>query len=117
MDFLLELRCSTNYRSIEYAIDIDDEYVLRFHGGLMHLLDLGLLTYEAQLALYAGAAAVRAEFDDWAERVWSVGSWATESRRARLNALAPVTCDRRVRKWARFGERFRCGLLPDGLTG
>lgn len=60
MDFLYELRCSTNYRSIDdYAVDIDDDFVRRFHGGLMHLLDLGLLTYEEQIALYAGAGAVR----------------------------------------------------------
>jgi hypothetical protein len=89
MDFLYELRCGTNYRSIdEYAIEIDDTCVQRFHGGLMHVMDLGLLSYEGQVALYAGSAALMTEFDDWADRVRSVGPWATESGRARLDALA-----------------------------
>jgi hypothetical protein len=89
LDFVYELRCGTNYRSIdEYAVDIGDDYVQRFHGGLMHLLDMGLLCYEGQIALYAGVPALRAQFDDWAARVRSVGAWATESGHARLEALA-----------------------------
>lgn len=89
MDFLYELRCATNYRSIDqYAVEIDDDYVRRFHRGLMHLLDVGLLTYEGQIALYAGSATLRAEFDSWAARVRSVGPWATEAGRGRLDALS-----------------------------
>ena len=89
MDFLYELRCGTNYRSIdEYAVDIDDETVSAFHVGLRHLLDLGLLTYEGQVALYAGAGALQDEYASWAGRVRTVGAWATASGQARMDALA-----------------------------
>lgn len=88
MDFLYELRCGTNYRSIdEYAVDIDDAYVQRFHSGLMHLMDQGLLCYEGQIALYTGTASLHREFQDWAQRVRAVGPWASESGEARLTAL------------------------------
>lgn len=88
MDFLYELRCSTNYRSLdEYAIEVEDQHVARFHRGLTHLLDLGLLTYEGQIAQYTGLAALRDEFDDWSRRVKSVGTWVAEAGRGRLEAL------------------------------
>ena len=89
MDFLYELRCSTNYRSVdEYAVDVDD-YVRLFHGGLMHLLDLGLLCLEGQIALYAGSGALAAEFTSWATRVRAVGPWATESGESPHGAPSP----------------------------
>jgi hypothetical protein len=89
MDFLYELRCSTNYRSVdEYTVDIEDDYVRLFHGGLMHLLDLGLLCLEGQIALYAGSGSLTAEFASWATRVRAVGPWATESGQARMDALS-----------------------------
>jgi hypothetical protein len=88
MDFTYELRCRTNYRSIdEYSTEVADEDVRRFHDGLMHLMDVGLLCYEGQIALYAGSNALRQEFDAWATGAQSIGSWATESGRARLDAL------------------------------
>lgn len=88
LDYLYALRCSTNYRSIdEYAIEIEPSHVRRFHSGMLHLMDAGLLCYEGQLALYAGSTALEEVFEDWATRVRSVGPWATEPGRARLHAI------------------------------
>ena len=72
----------------EYAVDIDDTYVQRFHSGLMHLMDQGLLCYEGQIALYVGTENLHREFQGWAKRVRAVGPWASESGEARLIALS-----------------------------
>lgn len=88
LDFLYELRVSTNYRTIdEYSGDLEPHHVARFHRGMLHLLDAGLLTYEGQVARYAGTAALQVAFDDWSRRTRPLGDWATEHGQARLDAL------------------------------
>lgn len=88
MDLLYEPRCSTNYRSIdEYAVDVDDEHVRDFHNGVLHLMDMGLLTYEGQVALYARTGPLRTELIRWGQQVRSVGGWALGPAQARLDAL------------------------------
>lgn len=88
LDFMYELRCSTNYRSIdEYSAEVEDEHVVAFHGGLLHLMDMGLLTYEAQVSLYSGSKALKNEYLDWSKRVANVGSWASEAGEARIAAI------------------------------
>ncbi|MGL4744104.1 MAG: hypothetical protein ACRCXL_06900 [Dermatophilaceae bacterium] len=89
MDFVYELRCRANYRSIdEYAVDVDDATVVAFHDGLRHVLDLGVLSYEGQIARHTGVDALRTEFDAWASKVETIGDWATEPGRRRIDALA-----------------------------
>lgn len=89
LDYLYALRCSTNYRSIdEYSVDMEPGHVRRFHAGMLHLMDAGLMCYEGQIALYAGTTALGALFQEWAQRVRSVGDWAAEPGQARLEALS-----------------------------
>ena len=45
MDFLYELRRRTNYEGVdEYGSDAEDTVVDRFHRGLLHVADMGLLS-------------------------------------------------------------------------
>lgn len=88
LDFIYELRCATNYQSIdEYAATVDDRDVLAFHHGLLHLLQTGLQTYETQIALYAGASRLKDQQDDWTRRVAGLGSWTTATIEARMQAI------------------------------
>lgn len=88
MDFLYELRCSTNYRSIdEYAVDVSASLVNDFHGGLLHLMNSILLTYEAQVGLYVGGRVLQGHFEEWAGAVAGIGTWATEAGAARMTAI------------------------------
>jgi hypothetical protein len=55
MDFLYELRRRSNYEGVdEYGSDAEDANVARFHRGLLHIADMGLLHYEAMLIQYVG---------------------------------------------------------------
>lgn len=88
LDYMYMLRCSTNYRRIdEYSADVQPEHIARLYGGLLHLMDMGLLCYEGQVARYVGMAELRRAHADWARRVQAVGSWAAEASEARIAAL------------------------------
>ncbi|WP_142162923.1 hypothetical protein [Cellulomonas sp. SLBN-39] len=87
-DYLYDLRCSTNYRtSDEYSADVEQRDIRDLHDGLLHLMDMGLLCYEGQMARYAGVDALRRVHEEWAGRVRSVGAWASEAGRDRIDAL------------------------------
>lgn len=88
LDYLYDLRCSTNYRtSDEYSADVDPRDIARLHTGLLHLMDMGLLCYEGQIARYVGVDALRGAHEEWAHRVSSVGTWASEAGCHRIDAL------------------------------
>lgn len=88
MDFVYELRCGSNYRSIdEYAVEIEDRHVVDFHSGLIEVMDAGLAHYEAQIARYVGAAALRGEFTSWSGGVRGIGSWTATAGAARIAAF------------------------------
>lgn len=88
MDFLYEMRRRTNYEGVEeYGSDADDHVVQTFHGGLLHLADMGLLHYEAFLAERIGYAAYEVEIDAWAASAGKVGSWATKRVETRARAI------------------------------
>lgn len=88
MDFLYELRCSTNYRSIdEYAVEAPPDMVESFHGGLLHLMNTALLTYEAQIGLYVGGRVLSEHFSVWAKAVGGIGPWATAAGAHRMEAI------------------------------
>lgn len=88
MDLLYEMRCASNYRSVdEYAVDTDEAHVRRYDAGLRHLITQGLNLYEAQIAMYVSAASLQAVFEEWAKAVAKAGPWATDAPRARISAL------------------------------
>ena len=88
MDFLYELRCSTNYRSIdEYAVDVSPALVDDFHGGLLHLMNSILLTYESQVGLYVGGRVLQGHFEEWAGAVAGIGTWATAAGAHRMSSI------------------------------
>jgi hypothetical protein len=88
MDFLYELRRRSNYESVdEYGSDAEDANVERFHRGLLHIADMGLLHYEAMLVQYVGLAAYEDEVLDWSRSAAKIGSWATEAVERRLGAV------------------------------
>jgi len=91
LDYLYMLRCSTNYRRIdEYSADVEPQHISRLYLGLLHLMDMGLLCYEGQIARYVGVDQLRTAHADWAQRVQAVGPWATEASEARIAALGAV---------------------------
>jgi hypothetical protein len=88
MDFLYELRRRANYEGVdEYGSDAEDANVERFHRGLIHVADMGLLHYEAMLTQCVGLAAYEQETVTWSRSATKVGSWATEAVKRRLEAL------------------------------
>jgi hypothetical protein len=88
MDFLYELRRRTNYEGVdEYGSDAEDYAVERFHRGLLHVADMGMLHYETMLAQYVGVRAYETEVRDWASSAAKVGPWATETAERRLQAI------------------------------
>lgn len=88
MDFLHELRRRSNYEGVdEYGSDAEDANVERFHRGLLHVADMGLLHYEAMLIQYVGLAAFETEVLAWSSSVVRVGSWATDAVERRLEAV------------------------------
>jgi hypothetical protein len=88
MDFLYELRRRSNYEGVdEYGSDAEDANVERFHRGLLHIADMGLLHYEAVLVRHVGLAAYEAEVLAWSGSAAKVGSWATEAVKRRLVAF------------------------------
>lgn len=88
MDFLYELRRRANYEGVEeYGSDAEDANVERFHRGLLHLADMGLLHYEAMLGQYVGIAAYETEVRTWELSVAKIGSWASEAVERRLEAI------------------------------
>jgi len=85
------LRCSTNYRRIdEYSADVEPLHISRLYGGLLHLMDMGLLCYEGQIARYVGLDELRTARADWAKRAQAIGTGATEASEARIAALGAV---------------------------
>lgn len=87
-DFLYELRVRTNYQGVEeYGSDADDFIVGQFHAGLLHLLDIGLLHYETDLAVTIGLRAYEAEVDGWTQSTATVGTWARVCVERRLSAI------------------------------
>jgi hypothetical protein len=88
MDFLYELRRRTNYEGVdEYGSDADDRIVERFHRGMLHMTDMGMLLYETMLAQYVGLLAYEAEVNGWAASAAKVGSWATNAVKTRAQAI------------------------------
>jgi hypothetical protein len=89
MDFLYELRCGSNYRSIdEYAVEIEDRHVVDFHSGLVEVMDAGLAHYEAQIARYVGTTALQREFANWSQGVRGIGSWTAAPGAGRIAAFS-----------------------------
>lgn len=70
----------------EYGSDAEDANVERFHRGLLHVADMGLLHYEAMLVQYVGLGAYEAEVRTWSDSAAKIGSWATEAVERRLEA-------------------------------
>jgi hypothetical protein len=88
MDFLYELRRRTNYEGVdEYGSDAEDTTVDRFHRGLLHVADMGLLHYETMLVQYVGLRAYEDEARAWGVSATKVGPWATEAVERRLQAI------------------------------
>src|SRR5260370_6555448 len=88
MDFLYELRRRTNYEGVdEYGSDAENNVVDRFHRGLLHVADMGLLHYETMLVQYVGLQAYEDEVRAWGVSAAKVGSWATEAVERRLRAI------------------------------
>jgi hypothetical protein len=95
MDFLYELRRRANYEGVdEYGSDAEDANVERFHRGLLHVADMGLLHYEAMLVQCDGVAAYEEEIISWSGSAAKVGSWATEAVKRRLKAVKLAIEDR-----------------------
>jgi hypothetical protein len=88
MDFLYELRRRSNYEGVdEYGSDAESTNVERFHRGLLHVADMGLLHYEVMLVQCVGLAAYEAEVLAWSRSAARVGSWATQAVERRLRAV------------------------------
>lgn len=88
LDFMYELRARTNYEGVEeYGSDADDSTVESFHTGLLHLSDLGLLHYEADLAVTVGLKAYEAEVHEWVRSTSKAGTWAGQAVEHRLAAI------------------------------
>ena len=88
MDFLYELRRRSNYEGVdEYGSDAEDANVERFHRGLLHIADIGLLHYEVMLVQYVGLPAYKEEVLAWSRSAARIGSWATEAVERRLDAV------------------------------
>lgn len=89
MDLLYELRCSTNYRTVdEFAHALDDEHVRRYDNGLRHLYSSALLSYEAGIAQNVGGHELLRAYRTWESRAASIGSWAVDAPGRRIRALA-----------------------------
>jgi hypothetical protein len=92
MDFLYELRRRTNYEGVdEYGSDAEDANVERFHRGLLHITDMGLLHYEALLVQYVGLTSFESEVDDWLISAAKTGSWATAAIKRRVAAISSAS--------------------------
>jgi hypothetical protein len=88
LDYLYELRVRANYQGVEeYGSDADDTAVGKFHRGLLHLADMGLLHYEVDLAQTIGLAAFEAEVANWVSTTAKVGSWARKPVERRLGCI------------------------------
>jgi hypothetical protein len=88
MDFLYELRRRSNYEGVdEYGSDAEDANVERFHRGMLHIADIGLLHYEIMLVQYVGLEAYEEEVLAWIRSAAKIGSWATEAVERRLEAV------------------------------
>jgi hypothetical protein len=88
MDFLYELRRRSNYEGVdEYGSDAEDANVERFHRGLLHIADMGLLHYEAMLVQCVGLAAYEEEVIGWSRSTAKMGPWAKEAVERRLEAV------------------------------
>jgi hypothetical protein len=88
MDFLYELRRRSNYEGVdEYGSDAEDANVERFHRGMLHIADIGMLHYEIMLAQYVGLEAYEKEALAWIRSVTKIGSWATQAVERRLEAV------------------------------
>jgi hypothetical protein len=88
LDLLYGLRVRTNYLGVEeYGSNASDQDVTRFHRGLLHLTDTGLMHYESLIAQQVGLPALEAEAQAWMTTVGGVGPWATKALQQRLTAL------------------------------
>lgn len=88
MDFIYELRRRTSYEGVdEYGSDAEDANVERFHRGLLHIADMGMLHYEAMLVQCVGLEAYEVEVRTWSDSAARIGSWATEAVERRLAAV------------------------------
>jgi hypothetical protein len=88
MDFLYELRRRSNYEGVdEYGSDAEDANVERFHRGLLHITDTGLLHYEIMLVQCVGLHEYEDEVLAWSRSVAKIGSWTTEAVERRLDAI------------------------------
>ena len=81
-------RADSNYEGVdEYGSDAEDANVERFHRGLLHVADMGLLHYEVMLVQYVGLASYEDEVLAWSRSAAKIGSWATEAVERRLQAI------------------------------
>ncbi len=91
LDLLYDLRVRTNYLGVEeYGSDAGDDDVARFHRGLLHLTDTGLMHYEALIVQQVGRTALEIKAKNWMAAVGGIGPWATKALQWRLAALRVV---------------------------
>lgn len=88
LDLLYELRCSTNYRTVdEFAHALDDQHVRRYDEGFRHLYTSALLSYDAGIAQTVGGAGLLKAYEAWEKKAALVGSWAVDAPGRRIRAL------------------------------
>lgn len=82
-----KMRKSSNYEGVdEYGSDAEDANAERFHRGMLHIADVGLLHYEIMLVQYVGLEAYEEELLAWIRSAAKIDSWATEAVERRLEA-------------------------------
>jgi hypothetical protein len=91
-DFLWELRRRANYESAdEYSSEVGAADFVRFHDGLICLLDTAMLAAETEIAQLVGGGALKEVAAEWILGARRVGTWATEALTTRLSAINQAT--------------------------
>ena len=89
LDLVYELRRRTNYESAdEYGSHADDLAVARFHGGMLHLLDSGLLVYESELVRAIGIDSFIATSTAWRNSLGRINDWALRAFDRRTSTIS-----------------------------
>jgi hypothetical protein len=89
LDLVYELRRRSNYESAdEYGSDAEDLVVARFHGGMLYLLESGLLFYESELARYIGIDAFLETSSQWRQSQGGVNDWVLSAFDRRIAAIS-----------------------------
>lgn len=87
-DFLWELRRRANYESAdEYTSEVADNDFVRFHDGLISLLDTAMLIAETELAHQVGPKALDEAAAEWMRGARRAGTWATQPLEMRIDAI------------------------------